>query len=53
MRNRLTSWSGKVADCGKEGIFFEDNIALAPRKAESGTQVVELCRRLGVTEQSF
>lgn len=37
----------------RQGKFSEEQIALALRQAESGTPVVEICRKLGVTEQSF
>jgi putative transposase len=33
--------------------FTEQQIAYALRQAESGTPVAEVCRKLGVTEQSF
>ena len=33
--------------------FTEEQIALALREAESGTPVTEVCRRMGVSEQSF
>jgi putative transposase len=33
--------------------FAEEQIVYALRQAESGTPVVEVCRRLGVTEQTF
>ena len=34
-------------------VFAEEQIVYAPRQAESGTPVVEVCRRPGVTEQTF
>ena len=34
-------------------VFAEEQIVYALRQAESGTPVVEVCRRLGVTEQTF
>lgn len=37
----------------RQSKFSEAQIALALRQAESGTPVLEICRRLGVTEQSF
>ena len=33
--------------------FTEEQIAFALRQAESGTPVGEVCRKLGVSEQSF
>ena len=33
--------------------FSEEQIAFALRQAESGTPVGEICRRLGMSEQSF
>ena len=33
--------------------FTEEQIAFALRQAESGTPVPDVCRKLGVTEQSF
>ena len=33
--------------------FAEEQIVYALRQAESGTPVVEVCRKLGVTEQTF
>lgn len=37
----------------KRKRFTEEQIAYALRQAESGTPVAEICRKLGVTEQSF
>jgi len=37
----------------RKKTFTEEQIALALREAESGTPVTEVCRRLGVSEQSF
>lgn len=37
----------------KKSRFNEAQITLALRQAEAGTPVVEICRQLGVTEQSF
>ena len=34
-------------------VFAEEQIVYALRQAESGTPVVEVCRKLGVTEQTF
>lgn len=33
--------------------YTEEQIAAALRQAEGGTPVAEICRKLGVTEQSF
>jgi putative transposase len=33
--------------------YTEDQIAAALRQAEGGTPIAEICRKLGVTEQSF
>ena len=33
--------------------FSEEQIVYALRQAEAGTPVVEVCRKLGVTEQTF
>lgn len=33
--------------------FSEEQIAFALRQAEGGTPVTEVCRKLGVSEQSF
>ena len=37
----------------KKSRFTEKQIAHALRQAEMGTAVVEVCRRLGVTEQTL
>ena len=37
----------------KRKRFTEEQIAYALRQGESGTPVAEICRKLGVTEQSF
>ena len=37
----------------KKTAFSEEQIAYALRQAEAGTPVVEVCRKLGVTEQTF
>jgi putative transposase len=34
-------------------VFAEEQIVYALRQAESGTPVVEVCRTLGVTEQTY
>jgi putative transposase len=37
----------------RKSRFSEEQIVHALRQAESGTPAVEVCRRLGVTEQTF
>jgi putative transposase len=37
----------------KRSRYTEEQIAFALRQAESGTSVGEVCRKMGVTEQSF
>ena len=37
----------------KKATFSEEQIAYALRQAEAGTPVVEVCRKLGVSEQTF
>lgn len=37
----------------RKSRYTEEQIAMALRQAESGTPVVEICRKLGVTEQTF
>src|SRR6185503_8462395 len=37
----------------KKAAFSEEQIAYALRQAEAGTPVVEVCRKLGVSEQTF
>jgi putative transposase len=37
----------------KKSKFTEEQIAYALRQAEGGTQVGEVCRRLGISEQTF
>ena len=37
----------------KRSRYSEEQIAFALRQAESGTPVIEVCRKMGVTEQSF
>ncbi len=36
----------------KQG-FTEEQIAYTLRQVESGTPVLEVCRKLGITEQTF
>jgi putative transposase len=40
-------------DAMRKRTFSEEQIALALRDAESGTPVAEVCRKMGVSEQSF
>ena len=37
----------------KTSKFTDEQIAVALRQAEAGTPVGEICRKLGVSEQSF
>ena len=37
----------------RKSSYTEEQIAMALRQAEAGTPVVEICRKLGVTEQTF
>ena len=37
----------------RKSKFTEEQIAFALRQAEHGTKVEEVCRKLGVTEQTF
>ena len=37
----------------KKSRFTEEQIAFALRQSESGTAVEEICRKLGVSEQTF
>ena len=37
----------------KKSRFSEEQIAFALRQAEGGTQVREICRKMGVSEQTF
>jgi putative transposase len=37
----------------KTSKFTDEQIALALRQAEGGTAVSEICRKLGVSEQTF
>ncbi len=37
----------------KQSRFTEEQVVQALRQAESGTPAVEVCRKLGVTEQTF
>jgi Transposase len=52
-----TSWVRIFANRGgdqmRTSTFTEEQIAYALREAESGTPVLEVCRKLGVSEQTF
>lgn len=37
----------------KKSQFTDEQVAYALRQAEGGTPVLEVCRRLGITEQTF
>ncbi len=37
----------------KKGTFTEEQIVYALRQAEAGTAVTDICRRLGVSENTF
>ncbi len=37
----------------RKSRYTEEQMAYALRQAESGVAVVEVCRKLGVTEQTF
>ena len=37
----------------KRKRYTEEQIAYALRQGESGTKVVEICRKMGVSEQTF
>ena len=37
----------------KKTAFTEEQIAYALRQAETGTSVADICRKLGVSEQTF
>jgi putative transposase len=37
----------------KKARYTEEQIAFALRQAETGTAVVEVCRKLGISEQTF
>ena len=37
----------------RKSTFTEEQIAYALRQAESGTPVLEVCRKLGISEQTF
>lgn len=37
----------------KKSRFSEEQIALAWRRAETGTPILEVCRKMGISEQTF
>jgi putative transposase len=37
----------------RKSTFTEEQIAYALRQAESGTPILEVCRKLGISEQTF
>ena len=37
----------------KKSKFTDEQVAYALRQAESGTPVLDVCRKLGITEQTF
>lgn len=37
----------------KKSRFTEEQIAFALRQAEAGTPIVEVCRKMGVSQQTF
>jgi len=37
----------------KKSKFIEEQIAFALRQAESGTRVAEVCRKMGIAEETF
>ena len=37
----------------KKSKFTEEQIAFALRQAESGTRVAEVCRKMGIAEETF
>ena len=37
----------------KKSKYTEEQIAFALRQAESGTRVAEVCRKLGISEQTY
>ncbi len=37
----------------KKSRYSEEQIAFALRQAEAGTPIVEVCRKMGVSEQTF
>jgi len=37
----------------KKSKFTEEQIAFALRQAETGTRVAEICRKMGISEQTY
>ena len=37
----------------KKARYSEEQIAFALRQAETGTPIVEVCRKMGISEQAF
>ena len=37
----------------KKSKFTEEQIAFALRQAEAGTRVIEVCRKMGISEQPY
>jgi putative transposase len=37
----------------RKSAFTEEQVAYALRKVESGTPVLEVCHKLGISEQTF
>lgn len=37
----------------KKSRYTEEQIAFALRQAEAGTPIVEVCRKMGISEQTF
>jgi putative transposase len=45
--------TGRRPSLMKKSKFTEEQIAFALRQAESGTRVAEVCRKMGISEQTF
>jgi putative transposase len=43
----------REGDQMRKAAFTEEQVAYALRQAESGTPVSEVCRKLGISEQTF
>jgi putative transposase len=46
-------WSKRGEDQMRKTAFTEEQVAHALRQAEAGTPVAEVCRKLGISEQTF
>lgn len=46
-------WSVKGEDQIKKSVFTEEQIAYTLRQVEIGPPVADVCRKLGVSEQTF